>query len=92
MNLESHATKRAQQRGIPPLVCQWLDEFGEERYDGHGGVIKYFSHTSIRAMERKFGSAPVRKLAGYFNAYKVECSHDGHVITIGHRTRRIHQR
>lgn len=84
-----HATTRAQQRGIPPLVDQWLDQFGEKEYDGHGGVIRFFSRASIRAMERRFGSAPVRKLAEYFHAYKVESSHDGHVITIGHRTKRI---
>ena len=92
MNAPSHAAKRAQQRGIPPLVIQWLDEFGEERYDGHGAVLKFFSHSSIRAMEKAFGRAPVRKLFEYFNAYKVDCSHDGHVITVGHRTKRVKHR
>ncbi len=92
MNPRSHAAKRAQQRGIPPLVDQWLDEFGEERHDGHGGVVTFFSHASVRAMERTFGRAPMPKLAEYLNAYKVESSHDGHVITVGHRTRRIKRR
>lgn len=92
MNMCSHAAVRAQQRCIPPLVAQWLDQFGEERYDGHGGVLRYFSRASIRAMERAFGRAPVRKLAEYFDAYQVESSHDGHVITIGHRTKRIKRR
>ena len=87
-----HARKRAQQRCIPPLVDQWLDEFGEVEYDGHGGVLRYFSRTSIRAMEREFGSAPIRKMADYLHAYKVESSHDGRVITIGHRTKHIIRR
>ena len=89
MNTQSHAATRAQQRCIPPLVDQWLDQFGEERYDGHGGLLKFFSHSSIRAMEKKFGRAPVRKLSEYFDAYKVESSRDGQTITVGHRTKRI---
>ena len=87
-----HAHMRAQQRGIPPLIDQWLDEFGEDEYDGNGGVIRYFSHASIRSMERIFGAAPVRKLSEYLHVYKVESSHDGHVITIGHRIKHINRR
>lgn len=87
-----HAETRAQQRGIPPLIDQWLDLFGEEEYDGHGGVVRFFSRASIRAMKRAFGDAPVRKLNEYFRAYKVESSHDGHIITIGHRIKRINRR
>lgn len=52
MNRSSHAAARAQQRCIPPLVDQWLDQFGEEKHDGQGGVLLYFSRASIRAMER----------------------------------------
>lgn len=89
MNTHSHAVTRAQQRCIPPLVEQWLDQYGEERYDGHGGLLKFFSRASIRAMEKSFGRAPVRKLAEYFNAYKIESSHDGKTITVGHRTKRV---
>lgn len=92
MNATSHATIRAQQRGIPPLIDQWLDQYGEEEYDGHGGVVRFFSHASIRAMERAFGGAPVRKMSEYLHAYKVESSHDGSIITIGHRIKRINRR
>ncbi len=84
-----HVAIRAQQRCIPPLVDQRLDEFGEERYDGNGDILLYFSRASIRAMERTFGRAPIRKLAEYLDAYKIESSHDGCILTIGHRTRRI---
>jgi len=84
-----HASARAQQRGIPPLIERWLDEFGEELYDGHGSVVRFFSRRSRRRMEREFGSAPVRKMSEYLSAYKVESSHDGRTITVGHRTRRF---
>lgn len=89
MTTHSHAAARAQQRCIPPLVVQWLDQFGDEQYDGHGGVLRFFSRASIRAMEKVFGRAPVRKLAEYLDVYKVESSHDGSVITIGHRVKHI---
>ncbi|SFO21628.1 hypothetical protein SAMN05216386_2968 [Nitrosospira briensis] len=92
MNRSVHAAVRAQQRCIPPLVEQWLNQFGEEKHDGHGGVLRYFSRASIRAMERAFGRAPVRKMSEYLDAYKVESSHDGDVLTIGHRTKRIKRR
>lgn len=85
----NHAAIRAQQRCIPPLVEQWLDQFGEERYDGHGGLIRFFSHASVRAMERIFGRDTARKMSVYLNVYKVESSRDGRAITIGYRTKHI---
>ncbi|MGZ8173716.1 MULTISPECIES: hypothetical protein [Methylobacter] len=88
MNMTYHAAIRSQQRGIPPLIMQWLDQFGEEQFDGHGAIIRYFSRASRREMEREFGSDLVSKLAQYFKAYKVE-NHDGTVITTGHLTKRI---
>ena len=88
MTMTTHAAIRSQQRGIPPLIVQWLDQFGEELYDGHGAIIRYFSRASRRAMEREFGSHPVKKMSEFLNAYKVE-NHDGTVITTGHLTKRI---
>lgn len=88
MNMTTHAAIRSQQRGIPPLVMQWLDQFGEECYDGHGAIIRYFSRASRREMEREFGCDLVSKLSQYFKAYKVE-THEGMVITTGHLTKRI---
>lgn len=84
-----HAQIRMQQRGIPPLIEQWLDDFGEEQYDGHGGVRRYFSRKSIRAMERAFGREPVRRLAEYLDAFKVESSRDVQAVTLGHQIKRI---
>lgn len=72
----------------PPLI----DQYGEERYDGHGGIIRFFSRANIRSMERAFGRAPVRKLSEYLKVYKVENNKDGCTITIGHRYKRIYRR
>lgn len=87
-----HAETRAQQRGIPPLIEQLLDLYGEECY-GAGGVRQvYFTKKSIRRLEREFGAAPVRKLSEWLDAYKVENSSTGDVITVGHRYRRIRRK
>jgi hypothetical protein len=88
MNLTHHAAIRSQQRAVPPLILQWLDQYGEEQYDGHGAIIRYFSRSSRRAMERDFGSNPVRKMSEFLNIYKVE-TQEGAVITAGHLTKRI---
>ena len=84
-----HASTRSQQRGIPPLIDQWLDAYGEEIYDGRGGIRIYFSKRSIRDMERAFGREPIRRMSDYFDAYKVTSSHDGATLTIGHLFKRI---
>lgn len=90
--LTKHAASRAQQRGIPPLIEQWLDEFGDEEFDGKGAVLIYFSRKSMRAMQRAFGREPIRRMSEYLDAYKVESSHDGRIITVGHRSKRMRRR
>jgi hypothetical protein len=84
-----HAKVRSQQRGIPPFIDQLLDQYGNEQYDGHGGIILYMDKISIRKMERDMGREPVRLLAQWKDVYKVKSSADGSTITIGHRVNRI---
>jgi hypothetical protein len=76
-----HAVIRAQQRGIPPLVDQLLDLYGQEQHDGHGAVVFYLNKASFRNMERDLGRHPVSRLAEWFDAYKVR--------TIDRRAQRI---
>lgn len=87
-----HATCRAQQRRIDPLIDEWLDRFGEEEYDGHGYVKRYFSKRSIRAMQRALGREPVKRLADKLNVYRLATSNGGEVVTTGRRTKRIWRR
>ena len=91
MNQTTHCQVRAQQRCLPPIIHQWLNEFGDEAYDGHGGVRVFFSHRSIRAMERVLGRHFVRQNQKYLQAYRVESSHDGQVITAGWRVQRLNR-
>jgi hypothetical protein len=80
-----HADTRSQQRGIPPLVSEWLDQYGREEYDGRGGLRLYFDKHCIRAMERDMGREPVRRMESYFGCFKVVSTCDGTTITVGHR-------
>ena len=86
-----HAKKRAQQRCIPPLISDLLDRYGQEEYDGHGGITLYLNKASIKNMERDLGRRPVARLAEWFDAYKITGT-DGHTVTVGHRTRRVWRR
>ena len=86
-----HAELRAQQRGIPPMIDQWLDLYGQEEHDGHGGVVVYLNKLSIRHMERDMGRRPVARMSEWFDTYKVRAS-NGETITIGHRTRRVRRK
>lgn len=88
MSRANHATVRAVQRGIPPLVDTLLETYGKEQHDGHGAVILYLNKKSIRNMERDFGRRPVARLSEWLDAYKVRAA-DGQTITVGHRYRRI---
>ena len=80
-----HAAQRTQQRGIPPLISHWLLDYGDEVFDGHGGVIRYFSSRSIRKMESEIGKTSVKRWSEFLRCYLVEASDSGTIITIGKR-------
>ena len=87
-----HAAIRQQQRGLPPLVSDWLLDFGDEQFDGHGGVIRFFSKKCIRHLEREVGRKPVARMSEYLRCYLVQSSADGKVITLGKRYTNKHFR
>lgn len=84
-SITNHAATRQQQRGIPPLVFDWLMSFGYEQFDGHGGVVRYFTKRCIRQLEREVGRQPVARMSEYLRCYLVQSSKDGAVITVGKR-------
>lgn len=86
LNSTKHAQARAQQRGVPPLISQWLEIYGEQHYDGRGGICFFFSKASRRMLERAVGREPLRQLGRYLDCYKVVCSTSGMTVTCGHRT------
>lgn len=78
-----HANIRNQQRCIPPIIHDWLSEYGEESYDNHGGIKVYFSNRSKKLMEKQLGKHFIRENQKYLKAYRVESSSDGCIITVG---------
>lgn len=85
-----HAAVRAQQRGIPPLIVQWLIAYGEEQPDNKGARVVYFTKRSRKRIARENGDMVVRRLHDFLNAYAVIAS-DGQLITCGHRVKKINR-
>ena len=87
----THARARLRQRALPPLVLDWLHQFGHEHYDGRGAVILHFNKPARRCLERVVGREPVRRMKGWLSAYAV-IANDGELITAGHRVKPLKRR
>ena len=85
-----HAAIRSQQRGIPPLISGWLIDYGDEVFDGHGGVIRYFSSNCIRLMVSEIGKDAVKRKSEFLRCYLVQATNDGAVVTVGKRHHNKH--
>jgi hypothetical protein len=87
MHTTTHASVRQQQRGIPPLIIDWLLQYGEREHDGRGAEIVYFSKDSLKDIRHYAGDLVFRKLDKLFGTYAVV--QGGSVITTGHHYKRI---
>lgn len=89
--ISPHARTRMQQRGLPPLVLHWLDDFGSEVPAPGGATLRHFDKRARRRLERSVGREPVRRQHEYLDAYAVYAN-DGTLITIGPRYQRIRRK
>jgi len=64
MNIQmtKHAAARQQQRGIPPLIMEWLADYGTTCHDHHGAEILYFDKQSRKALARSVGDEVVSRM------------------------------
>ncbi|MFH1871093.1 MAG: hypothetical protein ABIK82_17360 [Pseudomonadota bacterium] len=85
-----HARQRARERGIPPLVIDWLLKFGETEWDHHGAQVKFFTRKSRRRIDQAVGTQITRRMHEFLDSYAV-VTLDGALITCGHRYKRIHR-
>lgn len=83
-----HMERRAKDRGIPPLIVEWLERFGDFQHDHHGALVFYFTKASRRRLESECGREPIRRMHEWLDAYLV-VSTGGVRITVGKRFRRI---
>ena len=79
----AHAIARAQQRTIPPLIVDWLMDYGHVTRH-KGGDVYHFDKAARRTLRSRIGSLPYKRLADLLDAYVV-ISDDGEVITVGKR-------
>ena len=86
--LTAHARARMRQRAIDAEALETLLDFGREAFDHRGGSVFYLDKRARRRLERDAGNESRRRLAKLAGLYAV-VSGDGHVVTVGHRYRRI---
>ncbi len=81
MRQTGHAHVRAQQRCIPPLVMQWLLEYGA-RSSSFGAVKVQFDKRSRRELAQDVGQPIVKQLGRFLNTSLVVDPVDDRVITV----------
>lgn len=86
MKMTLHAEVRAQQRGIPTLIREWLLDYGAVK-TSHGAQVRYFDKVAKKRLQRDVGTAVVDRLGDLLNIYLVEGTDE--IVTVGHRTKRI---
>jgi hypothetical protein len=87
MRLSQHAEVRMEQRAIPPLIVDWLIDYGSTSYDKHGAKKRIFDKRSRKRLTSAVGKSVVGQLSKQLSAYIVVS--DEKVITVGYRTKRI---
>jgi hypothetical protein len=89
--LSHHAQTRIQQRCIPPIILELLDDCGTEYVQRDGTVLKVFDHKGKKRAEQRCGRHFVRENARYFRVYLVQ-SATGELITAAWRNKPVWRR
>lgn len=87
--LSTHAAVRFQQRGIPEVVFDLLEQYGDTERSG-GSETLFFSKTSLSRISRALGDE-FRHFERWSRVYAVVAD-SGVVVTAGHRFKRIKRR
>ena len=83
-----HATIRAQQRTVPPIVIDWLVAYGARMSAGNGCERLFFDKSARRRLARDLGSWAYNRLEHKLDTYAI-LSDDGAIVTVGFRNQRI---
>ena len=87
--LTVHASKRVQQRSIPPILIEWLMHFGVQRWS-RGASVYEFDKDSRRRLRRHLGQRLFASVEQWLGAYIV-VGGEQQVVTAGWRQRRRHR-
>ena len=86
-NFSHHAQVRKQQRAIPPIIVEWLQDYGCV-IRKEGADVYYLDKKGRRKLKRDIGSVPYRRMEDLLDAYAV-IADDGTLVTIGWRYKRL---
>lgn len=87
--LTLHAEQRLQQRGIPPLVVELLDQFGASARCPGGAERLTFDKPARARLRRALGARGVAVVDKWLGIYAVISDDTGEVITAAHRRHRF---
>ncbi|MBP1180923.1 hypothetical protein [Methylobacterium sp. PvR107] len=82
-----HAQERLQQRAIPPLVIELLEEFGSPERCGQAERLIFDKAAKRRLARHLGGERGLRMVEPWLHVYAV-LADDGHLVTAAHRRRR----
>ena len=82
-----HGSVRARQRGVPPIVLDWLMDYGRVKWRG-GADVYYFDHATRKALRRTIGKPVYKRVTDLLDVYAV-VSDEGTLITCGWRQGRL---
>jgi hypothetical protein len=86
--MTAHAMVRAQQRGIPNDVIDWVLRYGRERHDHRGASVYFFDKRARRKLGAEVGGSAARICNECGDVYAV-VNRFGAIVTVGHRTKRL---
>lgn len=81
-----HGAVRAQQRGIPPIIVDWLIKYGHVTRR-HGADIYYFNKHSRKELKSELGIV-YKRVESLLNVYAV-ISDDGVIVTTAKQTKQF---
>lgn len=87
--LTKHAADRQRQRAIPPIVIDWLEQFGAVEHQACAELL-YFDRRGLKRLSRYTGGLS-DQFEALRNVYMVRGA-KGRIITVGYRTRRINRK
>lgn len=86
MNLTLHAQTRLEQRGISPVIIDWLEQYGAIEPQ-NGSELIYFNQLSLKRLAKYTGGIS-NKIDKLKSIYLVR-GNNGKIITTGYRDESI---
>ena len=86
LELSKHASRRCQQRAIPPFILKLLMQFGSSRYS-HGAKVYYLDKAGRKRVRRHLGKLIYGRLEDQLDRSVVAAA-DGTVVTAYNRVGR----